>query len=344
MPDGAFLAPAVAAPPHRGAVDVGAGPFKEAPMSKAIRFGVTLPQMKRTWPEAKAAAMDIDAAGYDSAWVCDHLYGVPMPNVPILEAYSLLAAVAAVTCRVELGALVTPPFFRNPAVLAKQIATIDQVAGPGRVVAGLGSGWFASEFEGYGCDFPDVRTRLAALEDTCCILHRMWTGEEDTWRGSVYRIDGVVCEPKPSIRPRIVIGGGGEKVLLKLVARHADGWNNLAVNQHELSSKLDVLRRHCDAIGRDADEIEVSQQCLVVVMPTQEAAEEAMGKAERVYGGHMGAGLREHGIWGCPEVVIEKIRAHAARGCTHFVMEFFGRDVREPAALFAEKVLPAFRS
>ena len=81
MPDGAFLAPAVAAPPHRGAVDVGAGPFKEAPMSKAIRFGVTLPQMKRTWPEAKAAAMDIDAAGYDSAWVCDHLYGVPMPNV-----------------------------------------------------------------------------------------------------------------------------------------------------------------------------------------------------------------------------------------------------------------------
>src|SRR3569832_1090904 len=100
-------------------------------MTKTIRFGVTLPQIKRAWTDTKAAACEIDAAGYDSAWGCDHLYGVPMPNIPILEAYSLMAAVAAVTSNVQLGALVTPPFFRNPAVLAKQIATIDQVAGPG---------------------------------------------------------------------------------------------------------------------------------------------------------------------------------------------------------------------
>src|SRR5678815_3894741 len=98
-----------------------------------IRFGVTLPQIKRSWADTKAAATQIDDAGYDSAWVCDHLYGVPMPNIPILEAYSLLSAVAAVTSTVQLGALVTPPFFRNPAVLAKQIATIDEIAGSGRI-------------------------------------------------------------------------------------------------------------------------------------------------------------------------------------------------------------------
>lgn len=313
-------------------------------MTRSVKFGVTLPQIKRSWADTKAAAAEIDSAGFHSAWVCDHLYGVPMPNIPILEAYSLLAAVAAVTSHVELGALVTPPFFRNPAVLAKQIATIDAIAGSGRIIAGLGSGWFASEFEGYGCEFPDVKTRLAALEDTCQILRRMWTEEQPSYRGSVYRIEDVVCEPKPERPPRILIGGGGEKVLLAIAARHADIWNNLAVNQKDLDQKLAVLRGHCERAGRNFDDIEISQQCLVVIMPTQEEAEVAVGKAEKVYGGHMGAGLREHGIWGCPEVVVEKIQDYVARGCTHFVMEMFGRDVREPASLFASKVLPAFRS
>ena len=313
-------------------------------MTQSIKFGVTLPQIKKSWADTKAAAAEIDAAGFDSAWVCDHLYGVPMPNIPILEAYSLLAAVAAVTSKVQLGALVTPPFFRNPAVLAKQIATISEIAGDGRVIAGLGSGWFASEFEGYGCEFPDVATRLAALEDTCEILRRMWTEDQPSWRGKVYRIEDVLCEPRPSVRPRILIGGGGEKVLLRLAARHGDIWNNLAVNQKDFSHKLDVLHAHCEREGRSPAEIEISQQCLVVIMPTQEEAEVAITKAEKVYGGHMGAGLREHGIWGSPEVVAEKLEAFAARGCNHFVMEMFGRDVREPAGLFAEKVLPHFRN
>jgi len=313
-------------------------------MKKPVKFGVTLPQIKRSWSDTKAAAEQFDADGFDSAWVCDHLYGVPMPNIPILEAYSLLAAVAAVTSRVGIGALVTPPYFRNPAVLAKQIATIDEIAGSGRIIAGLGSGWFASEFEGYGCEFPDVKTRLRALADTCEIMRRMWTEEQPSYRGDVYRIEDVVCEPRPAVRPRILIGGGGEKVLLKLAARYADIWNNLAVNQRDLSRKLEVLRAHCDSEGRNFDEIEISQQCLVVILPTQEEAEVAVGKAEKVYGGHMGAGLRDHGIWGCPDVVIEKIQGYAAMGCNHFVMEMFGRDVREPAALFAEKVLPSFRA
>jgi len=313
-------------------------------MKKSVKFGVTLPQIKRSWADTRAAAQLFDTAGFDSAWVCDHLYGVPMPNIPILEAYSLLAATAAVTSRLQLGALVTPPFFRNPAVLAKQIATIDEIAGSGRIIAGLGSGWFASEFEGYGCDFPEVKTRLAALADTCEIMRRMWTEEQPSYRGAVYRIEDVVCEPRPAVRPRILIGGGGEKVLLRLAARYADIWNNLAVNQRELTTKLDVLRAHCDREGRNFDDIEVSQQCLVVLLPTQEEAEVAVDKAEKVYGGHMGAGLREHGIWGCPDVVIEKLQRHVARGCNHFVMEMFGRDVRDPATLFAEKVLPAFRA
>jgi alkanesulfonate monooxygenase SsuD/methylene tetrahydromethanopterin reductase-like flavin-dependent oxidoreductase (luciferase family) len=144
-------------------------------------------------------------------------------------------------------------------------------------------------------------------------------------------------------RPPILIGGGGEKVLMGIVARHADIWNNLAVNQGQLREKVDVLKRRCDREGRDFGDITVSQQCLVVIAATEDAGREALGKAVKIYGGHMGGGLEAHGIWGTPAQVVERIERHRALGCTHFVIEFFGRDTREPARLFAEQVLPAFR-
>ncbi len=295
-------------------------------MSRPARFGVTLPQIKRTWAEVRAAALEFDRLGFDSVWVCDHLYGVPLPNLPIFEAWSELAAVAAITERVELGTLVTPPFFRNPAVFAKQVATIDHVAN-GRVIVGLGGGWLAAEFEAYGCPFPPLGARLRALDETCTALKRLWTEERVTFEG----------------KHVVVIGGGGERVLMGIAARHADIWNNLAVFQGDLGAKVEALRRRCGEVGRDFASLEVSQQCLVVIAETEDGARAALERAVRIYGGHMGAGLEAHGIWGTPAQVIERIRRHTALGCTLFVMEFFGRDTREPARLFAERVLPAFR-
>ena len=310
-------------------------------MSRPVRFGVTLPQIKRSWAEARAAALEFDRLGYHSVWVCDHLYGVPLPQLPILEAWSELAAVAAITERVELGTLVTPPFFRNPAVLAKQIATIDQISS-GRVIAGLGAGWFQAEFEGYGCPFPPVGQRLRALEETVELMKRMWSEEQVSYAGSWARAVDVRCEPKPARRPPILIGGGGEKVLMGIAARHADIWNNLAVFQGQLARKVEALRRRCDELARDFATLEVSQQCTVVVAADEAGAREGLEKAKKVYGGHMGGQIEEHGIWGTPGQVIERIQRHVALGCTLFVIEFFGRDTREPARLFAEKVLPAF--
>jgi F420-dependent oxidoreductase-like protein len=310
-------------------------------MTRPVRFGVTLPQIKRTWAEARDAAVEFDRLGFHSVWVCDHLYGVPMPSLPILEAWSELAAVAAVTERVELGTLVTPPFFRNPSVLAKQVATIDQISN-GRVIVGLGSGWFASEYEAYGAPFPPVGERLQALEETCELMKALFTEEQATFVGKHARVEHAWCEPKPVRRPPILIGGGGEQKLLRIVAKHADIWNNLAVNQAKLEEKVEVLRRRCDEAKRDPASIEISQQCLVVIAADDAGAREALAKAARIYGGHMGGGLEEHGIWGTPEQVIERIERHRALGCSLFVMEFFGRDTREPARLFAERVLPAF--
>ena len=311
-------------------------------MGRSVRFGATLPQIKRSWDEARAAAVEFDALGYDSLWVCDHLVGVPLPQLPILEAWSLLAAVAAVTQRARLGTLVTPPFFRNPAVLAKQIATLDAISG-GRIVAGLGAGWHEAEFRGYGCEFPSLRERLRALEESIEIMKRLWTQDGASFAGKRFRIEGAVCQPKPSQRPAILIGGSGERVLMGIAARHADIWNNMAVFQPRLAEKVEALRRRCDEVGRDFSTLEISQQCVVVIAADADAARAQLEKAKKLYGGHMGSGLEEHGIWGSPDGVIERIERHVKLGCTLFAIEFFGRDTREPARLFAEKVMPAFR-
>jgi len=307
-------------------------------MPRPLRFGVTLPQIKRSWQEARAAAVEFDRLGYDSLWVCDHLYGVPAPTLPIMEAWTQLAAIAAITDRAKLGTLVTPPFFRNPAVLAKQIATIDQIA-PGRVIAGLGAGWFPPEFEQTGCAFPGTRERLRALEEMVEILKRMWTDEKATFEGQYFRVQDAVCEPKPAVVPEILIGGGGEKVLMGIAARHADVWNNMAVFQADLPRKIEALAKRCEEAGRDPASIEISQQCVVVIGEDDAAGEAALEKAKKVYGGHMGGALEEHGIWGSPERVIEGIERYRALGVSLFVIEFFGRDTRVPAQLFAETVM-----
>ncbi len=309
-------------------------------MARPVRFGVTLPQIKRTWAEARAAALEFDRLGFHSVWACDHLYGVPMPNLPILEAWSELAAVAAITERVELGTLVTPPFFRNPAVFAKQVATIDHVAN-GRTIVGLGGGWFAAEFEAYGCPFPSLRARLRALDETCQVLKRLWTEERVTFEGTYVTVRDAMCEPKPVRRPPILIGGGGERVLMGIAARHADIWNNLAANQGELGGKVEALRRRCGELGRDPDSIEVSQQCLVVIAETDDGARAALERAGRIYGGHMGAGREAHGIWGTPAQVIERIRRQVALGCTLFVMEFFARPGPGTSRRASTSVSPA---
>jgi F420-dependent oxidoreductase-like protein len=310
-------------------------------MERRARFGVTLPQIKRTWDETRASALLVDSLGFDSLWVCDHLYGVPLPNLPIFEAWSLLAAVAPLTERVQLGTLVTPPFFRNPAVLAKQIATIDHVSN-GRTIAGLGSGWFEAEFQGYGCSFPPLRERMRALEETVQILRALWSQPTTSFAGRHFTLKDAVCEPKPVRPPPILIGGGGERVLMGIAARHADVWNNLAVFQPALGAKIEALRKRCQEVGRDFESLEISQQCVVVIEETMDAARASLEKAKKIYGGHMGAGLEEHGIWGAPDQVIERIQRHRKLGCSLFVIEFFGRDARIPARLFAEKVMPAF--
>jgi F420-dependent oxidoreductase-like protein len=306
----------------------------------AIHFGVTLPQIKRTWEETRAVAQEVEALGFDSVWLNDHLYGIPGPQIPIFEAWTTLSAVGAITSRVQLGTLVSPIGFRNPALLAKMAATLDNISG-GRVIVGLGSGWFEMEFSGYGFDFPPLQVRLRQLDEAATLMKQMWTEEQPSFAGKQFHTASVYCEPKPVRKPHppVLIGGGGEKVLLRIAAKHADIWNNLAVHQGQLAYKVALLRQHCEAVGRDPQSVQVSQQTMVVIGKDAADAQAKVEKAQAIYGGHLG-----QGIAGTPQECTDKIHAHIAAGCTMFVIEFFGRDTREPARLFAETVLPAFRT
>ncbi len=311
-------------------------------MARRPHFGVTLPQIKRTFAETRAAAADLERLGFDSLWLNDHLYGVPMPSIPILEAWTTLSALGSITAKPELGLLVSPPGFRNPALYAKMAATLDAVTG-GRFVAGFGAGWFAQEFEAYGFRFPSVKARLEQLAETLEIVKKMWTEETPSFEGKHFRIESVYCLPKPERRPPILVGGGGEKVLLRIAAEHADIWNNLAVNQGTLGRKVEALKRHCHEVGRDFDTITLSQQTLVVLGENEKDGAQKVAKAKEIFGGHLGD-IEAHGIWGSPEQVVEKIERHRKVGVSHFVIEFFGRDIRETARIFSERVMPAFAS
>ncbi len=309
-----------------------------------VHFGVTIPQIKRTWPESKSAAQDFEAMGYDSLWVCDHLYGPQSPTIPILEAWSLVSAVAAVTDRVEIGTLVTPAGMRNAPQLGKVIATIDNIAG-GRIIPGFGGGWMPREFTDFGVPFLNTGQRLGQLRETVQLYKKMWDPAEGpvTFEGKYVQAHNVVTEPKPVRNPPILIGGAGEKVTLKIAARYADIWNNLAGHQAALARKVDALRAHCADVGRDPSQITISQQCLVTIAPDEASAGPMIETSKKIFGGHMGDPTGPLAISGSPETVRKQIQKHIDLGCTMFVMEFFGRDTKEPAKLFAETVMPHFK-
>lgn len=308
-----------------------------------VHFGVMVPQIKRGWEQCRQAATEFEALGFDSIWVNDHLYGPQSPSIPMLEAWSLVASLAAITERVEIGTLVTPAGMRNPAHLGKVIATVDHISG-GRIIPGLGAGWMPREFTDFDMPFRSPRERLGQLRETIALLKRMWSDEESvTFEGEYVRATNVVTEPKPARTPPILVGGGGERVTMKIAAREAAIWNNVAGQQAQLEHKVQVLRQHCEAVGRDFAEITVSQQCLVTLAPDEASLGPMTERSKAIFGGHMGDPTGPLALTGTADRVVEQIERHVDLGCTMFMIEFFGRDTREPARLFAEQVMPHFR-
>jgi F420-dependent oxidoreductase-like protein len=247
-----------------------------------VRFGLQIPWF--SWPGSPEnqgqvladVARTAEDAGFSSLWVMDHFFQLPMigpAEMDMHEGYATLAYMAAVTSQISLGTLVTGVTYRHPGVLAKQVTTLDVLSG-GRAWLGIGAAWFEREHLGLGVPFPPISERFERLEEAVQIAIQMWSEEDGPYKGKHYVLDETICSPKPLSRPRppIMIGGGGEKKTLRLVAKYADACN-VAGNAEEISHKFDVLKRHCDDVGRNYDEIE--RTVMTITAPGDAAIEPA---------------------------------------------------------------------
>ena len=200
-------------------------------------------------------------AGFSSLWVMDHFFQIPWigaADEPMLEAYTTLGFLAAVTQRIRLGVLVAGIVYRHPGILIKTATTLDVLSG-GRAYFGIGAAWYEREARGLGVPFPPLRVRFEELEETLQVLQQMWSGGASAHKGAHLHLAEPLSQPAPLARPHpsILIGGGGEKKTLRLVAQYADACNLFAGSgTGEIRHKLEVLRRHCDDLGRDYDTIE----------------------------------------------------------------------------------------
>jgi len=247
------------------------------------RFGLQLPNFSLGVPDDALFDTVVDFAvageesGFSSLWVMDHLYQLPAlggEDQPMLEAYTLLGALAARTRTVQLGTLVTGVTYRNPALLAKEVTTLDVISS-GRAILGIGAAWHDIEHVAFGFDYPSDRERLDRLEEALQICRGMLTQDTTTFAGTHYRVENVKNLPRP-IRPDgipIMVGGGGEKRTLRLVAQYADACN-VSGDLDTVRHKLEVLRGHCADAGRDPAEVTTTRLGALFLVDTAQQSVE----------------------------------------------------------------------
>lgn len=302
----------------------------------------------RAFESAMRLARRVDAAGFEWVSTMDHLWQLPFVgqrDEPYFDAYTTLPAIARETESVEIGALVTCPHYRNPAMLGRQLTTLDHASG-GRAVCGIGAGWFAEEYDAYGFDFPDPETRVRHLRDTVDLVREMWRSDSPLSASTPsHDVDDLYLEPKPVQAGGldVMIGGGGEDLLLKAVADLADRWNVPGVSPSAYAHKRDVLAAYCERFGTDPDAIEHSVFQTAVI---RESTEVAHGAFERLHGQTAAADTpsREEyrQLVGTPDEVIDRLAAFADRG-VDMAMVMAERNDPETIEHLIETVLPAVR-
>jgi F420-dependent oxidoreductase-like protein len=275
-----------------------------------------------------------ERAGLDSVFMADHFMFVeeehPEKEVPVMECFVVLGALAAATRRIRLGQLVTGVPYRNPALVAKMCATLDVIS-HGRSIIGLGAAWHEPEFAAYGWPFPALRERMQMLEEAVQIIDRMLTQRPATFRGKYYTVDSAYNDPQPVQRPRppILIGGSGEQVTLRLVAQYAD-YSNVGGDPATVARKYGVLRQHCEAAGRPFDEITLCNNLGIMLASNEK---ELAAKKEK----YPGFG----DIQGTPEMVVARLKEYAEAGSQYVTFHMPDAEAIEPILLLGEEVLPA---
>jgi len=331
---------------------------------RETRFGVFL-STSFSWEETVRLAQESEGLGYDTVYVSDHLVLGSTPQeaaIPRLEPTTVMAGLAAITEKIRFGQLVLCNSFRNPALLAKIGATLDVISS-GRFELGIGAGWHRKEYEAYGYPFPEHDVRLEQLSEGVEIVKRMWTERSPTFDGKYFKIKEAYCEPKPiqKPRPRITIGGSGDKIL-KLVAMQADQCNFGGNTLDWYEDRLKLLKKHCDKVGRRFEDIEKSYLSLVsMVYPNEHDLVDGLRKVyasekreekfkewmEDSSQGAIGYKFTVRGriaFAGTTHQVIERIAAYEKLGVSCFMLRFGDMPSNDKMTqLFAKEVMPVIK-
>jgi F420-dependent oxidoreductase-like protein len=318
---------------------------------RPVTFGAFVPQGWKTelididgaeakWAKTVEIAELAERLGYDSIWVYDHVHNVPVPaHEAVFECWTTLAALSQRTSRIRLGQMVGCASYRSPALLAKITSNLDVMSG-GRLDWGIGAGWYDQEYRAYGYEFPRAADRIRMLSETVEIVRSMWTEPDTSYEGRHFTIAGAQCDPKPvqSPHPPILIGGGGEQLTLRVVARLADR-ANFGGRPEEFAAKCEVLARHCEAVGRDYDEIEKTWSPEILVRETE-------AEVRRFPGSTFGEPFdswQAGNLVGTPDQVVDKIGRYVELGCSSFIPWCRDAPSADTLTIVAEQVIPAFR-
>ncbi|HEX9854408.1 MAG TPA: LLM class F420-dependent oxidoreductase [Acidimicrobiia bacterium] len=324
-----------------------------------MQFGAFVPQGWRLdlvgidrsqhWPTMTAVAQTIEGAGYDSLWVFDHFHTVPVPTQEATyEAWTLMAALATVTTTVRLGQMCTCNSYRSPAYLAKVAASIDVISN-GRLEMGIGAGWYEHEYDGYGYEFAKPSVRIGQLGEGVEIMKRMWTEEVVDFAGEHYQLRGGICQPKPVQEPHIPIwvAGGGEQLTLRVAARHA-AYTNFGQTLDEFVAKSEILRAHCDAVGREYETITRTSNFTIICAETEADVAERVGWMRDHYRPFLSderleSAMRMYaGTTGTPDQLVEQLLPWKRAGAEYLIVNFPEAAYDTGGLeLFASQVAPA---
>ena len=314
----------------------------------SLKFGVSLPQgwtmdlvgikdPVEAYETMTRVAQTADETGFTSAWLVDHFHTIPRPSQEVtFESWTSTAALARDTKRVRIGQMVTCNGYRNPALLAKMASTVD-VLSHGRLNFGIGAGWYEHEYRAYGYEYPDAPERLRHLREAVQVILAMWTQEEAVFEGKYYQVRGAINQPKGIQKPHIplLIGGGGEKVTLKLVAQYGDACN-VGGDLDTIKHKFDVIKQHCETVGRDYESIRRTSTTFCSIAETDE---HALAQIPEAMKGQFGQRMRGGGLIGSPNTIRKRLAEIEAAGVQELIIAFVNRTNLEQIRFFAKEFI-----
>ncbi|GHO58689.1 LLM class F420-dependent oxidoreductase [Ktedonobacter robiniae] len=313
----------------------------------ALKFGVSLPQgwtmdlagikdPVEAYETMTRVAQTADETGFDSVWLVDHFHTIPRPSQEVtFECWTSTAALARDTKRVRIGQMVTCNGYRNPAILAKMASTVD-VLSHGRLNFGIGAGWYEHEYRAYGYEYPDAPERLRMLREAVQVIKNMWTQEEAVFEGKYYQVRGAINQPKGVQKPHIplLIGGGGEKVTLKLVAQYGDACNvggDIATIKH----KFDVIKDHCANVGRDYESIHRTTTTFCSLAETDAAA---LAQVPDFVKNQFGDRIN-NALIGSPATIRQRLAEYEEAGVQELIIGFLDRTNLNSIRNFAQEFI-----